>query len=121
MSSGEERNDGNINTHEYEDNVHIVLERMNPGFIVALCFIQMKRPQGVGVVVEIPDHARHSRGRLLSGGVARNCIATKLCLFTCIVLGPKVTRILLGMMLCSPDFDGPWVGACACHRVDEPA
>jgi hypothetical protein len=26
---------------------------------VALRFIQMKRPQGIGIVVKIPDHAWH--------------------------------------------------------------
>ena len=30
--------DGDMNTHEYENAVHIVFERMDAGFVVALCF-----------------------------------------------------------------------------------
>ena len=30
--------DGNLNTHEYEDAVHIVFEGMDPAFVMALCF-----------------------------------------------------------------------------------
>jgi hypothetical protein len=60
--SWEENNDGYINTHEDEDTVHIVFERMDPGLIVALCLVEMERPHGIGVVVEIADYARHSGG-----------------------------------------------------------
>jgi hypothetical protein len=50
--------DGDINTHEYEDTVHIIFEGMNAGFVVTLCFTQVKRPHRIGVVIEIADHAR---------------------------------------------------------------
>ena len=53
-----DNDDGDINTHEYEGAVHIVFEGMEPGFVVTLCFTQVKRPHGIGVVIEIADHAR---------------------------------------------------------------
>ena len=30
--------DGDMDTHKYEDTVHIVFERMDAGFVMALCF-----------------------------------------------------------------------------------
>ena len=35
---GVEENDGDRSTHEYEDAVHVILEGMDPSFVVALCF-----------------------------------------------------------------------------------
>ena len=72
-------------THEDEDTVHIVFEGMDPSLIVAHCFIEMKRPQSIGVIVEIAYHAGHPGGRWLSGGVARRCIVTGLYIVTCMV------------------------------------
>jgi hypothetical protein len=36
---GLDNDDGDRNTHKYEDTFHIVFEGMDPGFVVALCFI----------------------------------------------------------------------------------
>ena len=35
---GVDDDDGNMNTHKYEDTIHIVFERMDAGFVMALCF-----------------------------------------------------------------------------------
>ena len=63
------RDDEDINTDEYEDAVHIVFEGMKPGFIVALCFTQVKRPHRIGVVIEISNHGRCFGRNWLSGVV----------------------------------------------------
>ena len=52
-----------INTYEYEDTVHIILEGMDAAFIMALCFTSVKRPQWIGVIIKIADHMRHFGGR----------------------------------------------------------
>ena len=70
----------NTNTHEYENAVHIVFEGMNPGFIVTLCFTQVKRPHGIGVVIEITDHARCFGENWLSG-IVRSSSITRLSSF----------------------------------------
>ena len=41
--------------HEYEDAAHIVFQAMNVGFVMALCFTQMKRPHHIGIAIEVPD------------------------------------------------------------------
>jgi hypothetical protein len=67
--------DRDKNTYEYEDTVHIIFEGMDPAFIMALCFTCMKRPHGIGVIIEISDHTRHFGGSWLSD-VARSSIVT---------------------------------------------
>ena len=77
------RDDEDINTDEYEDAIHIVFEGMNSAFIVALCFIQVKRPHRIGVVIEIADHGRCVGGNWLSGVVRSSRISiTRLRIFT---------------------------------------
>ena len=58
MSSGKKLV-AEYDTYEYEDAVHIVFEGIDPGFVVTLRFTQMKRPHGIGIVIEISDHVRH--------------------------------------------------------------
>jgi len=43
-------------TYEYEDTVHIVLQGLYPGLVMALGFLFMKRPQSIGAIVKVPDH-----------------------------------------------------------------
>lgn len=80
----EDGDNGCINTHEYEYTVHIVLEGMNPGFIVALCLTQVQRPHGISIVIEIANHTRHFRGHWLSGVATRSFRVTRLIVFACI-------------------------------------
>lgn len=43
-------------THEYKDTVHIILQGLYPGLVVALGFLFVERPQSVGTVVKVPNH-----------------------------------------------------------------
>jgi hypothetical protein len=45
-------------TDEYKDTVHVVLQSVNPGFVVGLSFFPVKTPECVSTSVEIPYHAR---------------------------------------------------------------
>ena len=45
-------------TDKYKNTIHVVLQSLNPGLVVALCFFPVKRPEGVGTAVKIANHAR---------------------------------------------------------------
>jgi hypothetical protein len=45
-------------TDKYKDTIHVVLQRLNPGFVVALRFFSIKRPERVGTAIKIAYHAR---------------------------------------------------------------
>jgi hypothetical protein len=47
-------------TDEYKDTLHVVLQSLNQGFVVALGFFPVKGPEGVGTAVKIAYHARFS-------------------------------------------------------------
>ena len=49
-------------TDEYKDTIHVILQRLNPGFVVALRFFSVKRPERVGTAIKIAYHARLSAG-----------------------------------------------------------
>jgi hypothetical protein len=66
------------NTYEDEDTIHIIFEGMDPGFLVTCRFLDMKRQQGIGAVLEIPDHARSRRS-----GIA---IITRYIFYACMFL-----------------------------------
>ena len=51
-------------TDEYKDTIHVIFQRLNPGFVVALRFFAVKRPERVGTAVKIAYHARLSAGIL---------------------------------------------------------
>ena len=45
-------------TNKYKDTIHVVLQSLDLGLVVALCFVPVKRPEGVGTAVKIAYHAR---------------------------------------------------------------
>src|SRR6266849_1601827 len=45
-------------TDEYEDAIHIVLQSLNEGFVVALCFFPINTPEGIGTALKVTNHAR---------------------------------------------------------------
>lgn len=44
-------------TDEYKDPVHVVLQSLNQGFVVALCFIPIKSPESIGTPLKVTNHA----------------------------------------------------------------
>ena len=44
-------------TDKYKDSIHILLQRLDAGFVVALGFFPIKRPQRISSAVEITYHA----------------------------------------------------------------
>jgi hypothetical protein len=44
-------------TDKYKDAIHILLQRSNAGFVVALGFFPVKRPERISTAVEITYHA----------------------------------------------------------------
>ena len=57
-------------TNKYKDTIHIVLQRLNAGFVVALCFFPIKRPQRVSTAVKIADHTRFLARIIIRVGAA---------------------------------------------------
>jgi hypothetical protein len=47
-------------TDKYKDIIHVVLQSLNPGFVVALRFFPVKSPERVGTAIKIAYHARFS-------------------------------------------------------------
>jgi hypothetical protein len=47
-------------TDEYKDTVHVFLQRLNPGFVVALGFFPIKRPEPTSSAMKIAYHVRFS-------------------------------------------------------------
>ena len=47
-------------TDKYKDTIHVILQRLNPGFVVTLCFFPVKSPERVGTAIKIAYHARFS-------------------------------------------------------------
>jgi hypothetical protein len=45
-------------TDEYKDTIHVFLQRLNAGFVVALGFFPVERPEGISTAVKIAYHAR---------------------------------------------------------------
>jgi hypothetical protein len=70
-----------MNTHEYEGAFHINHYGLDSGFVMALCFLHLKSPKGVGSVIEIPNHARRHFGGRWLGGIAGSF--TRLKVVTC--------------------------------------
>jgi hypothetical protein len=54
----------NIWTDKYKYTIHVILQRLNPGFVVALRFFAVKRPEGVSTAIKIAYHARSLAGTL---------------------------------------------------------
>jgi hypothetical protein len=51
-------------TDKYKDTIHIVLQSLNAGFVVALSFFPIKGPEGISTTIKIAYHTRFSAGIL---------------------------------------------------------
>jgi hypothetical protein len=65
-------------TDEYKDTIHVILQRLNPGFVVTLRFFAVKRPEGVSTAIKIAYHARFSASilgdRVTFARVVNDCL-----------------------------------------------
>jgi len=47
-----------VSTYEYKDPIRIVFQRLNPGFVVAPCFLPIKSPESIRSSTEVTYNAR---------------------------------------------------------------
>jgi hypothetical protein len=45
-------------TDEYKDPIHVVLQSLNPGFVMGFCFFPIKSPESIGTALEVTNHTR---------------------------------------------------------------
>lgn len=45
-------------TDKYKHPVHVVLQSLNPRFVMALCFFPIKSPESISTALEVTNHAR---------------------------------------------------------------
>jgi hypothetical protein len=64
---------------------------LNAGFVVALCFFPVKRPQRVSTAVKIAYHARFL-ARII-GGSAAFAMVVSYCLLSLVALGDYIPRM----------------------------
>jgi len=49
---------GKIWTDEYKNTIHVVLQCLNPSFVVALSFLPVESPERISTAIKVPYHAR---------------------------------------------------------------